>query len=356
MTGRGIDQILPHPGDPRLREPYVMDARSYVELAEAESGWIPRPVAPSYIWGDALEELEAVAPDARVVNLETSVTLDGEFWDGKVIHYRMHPENIACLTAAGIDVCALANNHVLDFGHEGLVETIETLEVAGIKVAGAGRNLGEASRPATLGLGRGGALVVYSFGSETSGVPPSWAATEDQAGVDFLPDLTERTAASIGERIHRMRRPSDVVVASIHWGSNWGYEVPRPHVRFAHRLVEEGVDIVHGHSSHHPRPIEVYRGKLILYGCGDLLNDYEGITGYEEFRDDLVLMYFVTVAADSGDLVALRMTPMRIQRCRLNRASRAETRWMRDTVSRISRAFRSRVELSKDEALALRWT
>ena len=75
------------------------------------------------------------------------------------------------------------------------------------------------------------------------------------------------------------------MVASVHWGSNWGYDIPREQTVFAHRLIDEaGVDIIHGHSSHHVRAIEVYKDRLILYGCGDFLNDYEGISGYEEFR------------------------------------------------------------------------
>ena len=101
-----------------------------------------------------------------------------------------------------------------------------------------------------------------------------------------------------------MREPGDVVVASIHWGSNWGYDVPATHTDFAHRLIDAGVDVVHGHSSHHPRPIEVYQGKLILYGCGDLIDDYEGIGGYQKYRDDLRLLYFATVSPGTGRMAA----------------------------------------------------
>jgi poly-gamma-glutamate synthesis protein (capsule biosynthesis protein) len=62
MTGRGIDHILRHPSAPALQEPYVQDARTYVELAEAASGPIPRGVDDAYIWGDALEELDRMRP------------------------------------------------------------------------------------------------------------------------------------------------------------------------------------------------------------------------------------------------------------------------------------------------------
>ncbi len=126
MTGRGIDQIMPHSSDPVLHEPYVKDARRYVELTERISGPIPRAVDPSYIWGDALDELKRAEPDLRIINLETSITGSDDYWKGKEVLYRMHPENIDCLTRAGIDACSLANNHVLDWGYAGLQETLET--------------------------------------------------------------------------------------------------------------------------------------------------------------------------------------------------------------------------------------
>src|SRR4029453_17016197 len=132
VTGRGVAQILAHSCPPGIQEPYVRDARDYVALAEDANGPISRPVAPAHIWGDALEELERIAPDARIINLETSVTTSDDSWPGKGIHYRMHPGNVDCLPAARVDVCVLANNHVLDYGRAGLGETIATLTAAGL--------------------------------------------------------------------------------------------------------------------------------------------------------------------------------------------------------------------------------
>ena len=112
--------------------------------------------------------------------------------------------------------------------------------------------------------------------------------------------------------------------------------------------------MVHGHSSHHPRPIEVYRDRLILYGCGDFINDYEGIPDYEEYRDDLRLLYFVSVDADTGELVRLRMVPLQARRMRLWHASAADAGWLQGTLDRISRGFGARVDLDPDGILALR--
>ena len=355
MTGRGVDQVLPHPSDPRLYEPYMTSALAYVELAERANGPIPRPVDFAYVWADALAELERKRPAARIINLETSVTKSDDY-QAKGINYRMSPENVGCIAAAGIDCCALANNHVLDWGYAGLGETLEVLQEAGVKTAGAGRDIREAEAPAMLDVLGPGRVIVFAFGSVTSGIPRSWAAAENRPGVNLLDDLSERTVRRIADKVREVKRPDDIVVASIHWGANWGYEVPRRHAAFAHRLIDAaGVDVVHGHSSHHAKAIEVYRGKPILYGCGDFLNDYEGIAGHEAYRDDLALMYFVSIARPEGRLVGLDMTPLRIRNFRLNRASRDDARWLGDTLTREGRRFGTRADLKDDNTLALGW-
>ncbi|MGV9992868.1 CapA family protein [Streptomyces sp. NPDC003374] len=340
MLGRGVDQILAHPGRPELRESWVRDARAYVELAEAANGPIPAPVPAAWPWGEALEALARAAPDARIVNLETSVTRCDDFAPDKEIHYRMHPANLPALTAARPDVCVLANNHVLDFGRRGLAETLGSLHGAGLRTAGAGPDAEAAYAPAVCPAAGGARVLVFALGTASSGVPPHWAATADRPGVAHLPQPTAQAAADVVRRARRLRRPGDVVVVSVHWGSNWGYHVPREHVRFARLLVDGGVDVVHGHSSHHPRPAEVYRGRLILYGCGDFIDDYEGITGYEEYRDDLRVAWFPSVETDTGRLVELRMVPLVARRMRLEEAGAGDVAWLRSTLERLVTGLR----------------
>lgn len=356
MTGRGIDQVMPHPGDPVLYESYVRNAKQYVELAEARNGPIPRPVDFAWPWGDALEELKRVAPDVRIINLETSVTTSDEYWLDKGIHYRMQPKNIPCLTAAGIDCCVLANNHVLDWGYKGLEETLQTLHDANLKTAGAGQDLNEARSPAVMELPGNNRVVVFSFGMESSGIPDRWAAKAGRAGVNLLPDLSDKTIGKIKEAVQAVKRAGDIVVFSIHWGGNWGYVIPPEQTHFAHKLIDSaGVDIIHGHSSHHAKGIEVYKDKPILYGCGDFLTDYEGITGQEKYRSDLGLMYFMRMEPGSGRLVGLEMVPVQIKRFRLHRASEEDRLWLRDTLNREGRQFNTRVEAGKENNLLLGW-
>jgi poly-gamma-glutamate synthesis protein (capsule biosynthesis protein) len=152
----------------------------------------------------------------------------------------------------------------------------------------------------------------------------------------------------------RHRRAGDVVVVSVHWGGNWGFGIPAEQCAFAHRLIDAGgADIVWGHSSHHVKGIEVRRGKLILYGCGDLINDYEGISGHEEYRGDLSLMYFPEIDAATGSLRGLRMAPMRMYRFRLERAPAEGVDWLRVTLNREGQALHTSVTLDEQGLLAL---
>src|SRR6266536_723360 len=173
MTGRGIDQVLPHPLNPRLYEPYLSDARAYVDLAENANGPVPRPVDFDYIWGEALP-----------------------------------------------------NNHVLDWGYEGLSETLRTLNAAGVKHAGAGNAAEDAAAPAVLNVPGKCRVLLFSFGSTTSGIPRQWRATSGFPGVHLLDDLSEATASQIAKGMRQFQRPGDLLIASIHWGGNWGYDIP----------------------------------------------------------------------------------------------------------------------------------
>jgi poly-gamma-glutamate synthesis protein (capsule biosynthesis protein) len=309
----------------------MKSALDYVLLAERSSGPIPRGAEPAYVWGDALDELERERPDARIVNLETAVTRS-DARAAKGINYRMSPENAACLAAAKIDCCVLANNHVLDWGRPGLAETLETLQRLGMRTAGAGRDEREAAAPARVREN----LLVFACGLDSAGVPEDWAAGPASPGVSRLPDLSRQSADALVDRIFPLKRPGDIAVVSLHWGPNWGYQVSHRQRSFARRLIDAGAaDLVHGHSSHHPLAIERYRERLILYGCGDLLNDYEGISGHEEFRPQLGLLYFPSLAAD-GRLAALVLTPMRVHRFRLERASEDDSAWLAMVLARES--------------------
>lgn len=355
MTGRGVDQVLPHPCDPQIYEAHATSAGDYVKLAEQANGPIERPMAFPEVWGDALAELDRMTPDARIINLETAVTQCADA-EPEGINYRMSPENAGVITAAGIDCCVLANNHVLDWGRSGLLETLATLADADVTYAGAGQDAKSAEAPAILTIPGNARLLVFAFACPSAGAPPSWAAGPHKPGINLITRLSAETAGAVSRGIHPVAKPRDLVLVSIHWGNNWGYEIPQEQMDFAHQLVEFGrVDIVFGHSSHHSKGIEVYRGKLILYGCGDFLDDYEGITGYEAFRDDLVLMYFPTMRTADGTLISLEMVPLQIRNMCLHRASRGDAEWLASILNREGKTLQTSVKLGLDGILRLEW-
>ena len=343
MGGRGVDQVRPSPGDPALREQYVDDARTYVELAERVNGPVPAPVDFAWPWGVALDLLDDLRPDVRVINLETSITRSDDFAPGKAVNYRMSPGNVPFVGAVRPSVCVLANNHVLDFGRRGLTETLRSLAEAGLPSAGAGEDERTARQPCAVPLGAGGRVLVFSLGFGTSGIPRSWAAAPDRSGVAYFDEPNAQAADLVVQQVADARQPGDLVVVSVHWGANWGYDVGRAERRFAHRLVEGGVDVVHGHSSHHPRPVEVHRGHLVVYGCGDLVNDYEGISGHGQFRSDLRPLYLATLDRGSGAMVRLRLAVLRAWRLSLRPATPEDVTWLATTLDRVSSSLATRV-------------
>jgi poly-gamma-glutamate synthesis protein (capsule biosynthesis protein) len=352
MLGRGIDQILPHPSDPTIYEHYMGSAVHYVRLAERRYGPIPSPCSFDYVWGDALADLDTAQPLARIINLETSITTSMRP-EPKGINYKMNPDNVVCLKMAAVDCCVLANNHILDWGVSGLLETLSTLEQEGIAVAGAGADAAQAAVPAIIDLPNDRRVLVFGFGTTTSGIPREWAAAPSKPGVNLLPDLSLATASEIAKRIVALRRPSDLVVASIHWGSNWGYQVDDEQRAFAHALIDAGAcDLLHGHSSHHPRGLEIYRDRPILYGCGDFITDYEGIEGYEQFRGDLALAYLASFE-ENGALSEFTVMPYQMRRFRLQRASQADVAWLQATWDRESARFGTHIALKDSRLVAV---
>lgn len=344
MLGRGIDHAMATSVDPELHEPHVRHAGEYVRLAEDAHGDIPTPIDGDWLWGDALPALLDLDPHARIVNLETAATAHGGWARGKGIHYRMHPENVSVLRRAGIDACILANNHVLDWGEEGLVETLAALSDAGIATAGAGRNRAEAAEPAVVHA-EPGTIRVHAYALPSAGAPRSWAAEADRPGVRWLPEAGADAADEVLAEIGPREDPAEVVVASVHWGPNWGYDVPAAQRAFAHRLVDEdAVDVVFGHSSHHPKGVEIYRGKPIVYGAGDFVNDYEGIRGHASYRPELVVGWCPAFDRERN-LLRLELLPFRLRNFRLNRPADEDVRWLADTLDRESRAWGTRVEV-----------
>jgi poly-gamma-glutamate capsule biosynthesis protein CapA/YwtB (metallophosphatase superfamily) len=272
---------------------------------------------PDWVWGDTLDLLAGA--DWRACNLECVLTgrIEPAF-PGKTFHFRSDPDNVAALEAAGIDAVSLANNHVLDFGPRALVEMLEMLDRRGIGHAGAGAHLAEARRPAVTDVG--GVRVGLLAASDNE---PGWAATDARPGIFHLP--TDPASPGVREQLLPAVRDAagrvDLLVVSLHWGSNWGFRPPVGHRSLADTLIACGADVVFGHSAHVFRGIEVRRGRPIIYGAGDFVDDY---AVHPVERNDQSLVVLVETEGRRVVRLRLRPTVIRGMQARLARDREAE--------------------------------
>jgi len=225
---------------------------------------------PAYPWGDTLSLFQQA--DVCLCNLECVLSDGGTPWFAtpKVFHFRSDAKNVTVLQAAHIDAVSLANNHVLDFDVEGLLEMRHHLEHAGIHAAGAGTTLKEAAEPVMWeAQGRKVGLIACTDNE------PEWAASANHPGVWYVPiRVQDRRAHQLFEMVQRTKANVACLIVAVHWGPNWGYDPPVGHQPFAHALIDQGADIIFGHSGHVVRGIEVYQDKPIIYCAGNFLDDY----------------------------------------------------------------------------------
>lgn len=229
-----------------------------------------------YPYAKALPYLQA--PDLLVGNLENPITTGGVPAEDKKYVFKGHPDLVPSLKEAGFDVVSLANNHTLDQGVEGLLDTIRHLDEAGIPNMGAGNNDTEAFAPVVLEAN--GFKVAY-FG--LSRVVPwvSWKADKNVAGVAETYDSRRAVAA-----IQQARVENDLIVVYAHWGEELS-EVPRSiETTLAREYIDAGADLVVGAHPHVLQGIELYKGKWIAYSLGNFIFN---MTKTEESRDTGVL-------------------------------------------------------------------
>lgn len=223
---------------------------------------------PAYPWGDLLPVLQAT--DGVVCNLECVLSDRGTPWPGKLFTFRSDARNVQVLQAAGVRAVSLANNHVLDFGDEALVDCLRLLDAAGIARAGAGRDAEEAQRPARWTC-QGVRVGLVAFTDNE----PDWEAGPDRPGVFYAPvDPADPRFQKVLRLTADLAREVDVVVVSAHWGPNWGRRPLPEHRQAARHLASAGAQVVWGHSAHIVRGVEFVDGCVVLYSCGDFVDDY----------------------------------------------------------------------------------
>ena len=299
---------------------------------------------PATVWGDVLPLL--LAADLRFVNLECVISQSGQKWqpDQKAFHFRASPRAIEVLQAARIDAVTLANNHILDYGPEALLECLTFLDRAGIPHTGAGRNLRDALAPLLVEFVGNRVAVVALTDNE-----PAWEAAEHQPGVNHVAydrhGLLEPYRTRLAEVISLARRNARFVIISAHVGPNWG--APSSAMRaLARHLLDLGADLYWGHSNHTPQGIELYQGKAILYSTGDFIDDY-AVDPTE--RNDLSFLFLLDI--QNGHLEHLHLHPVRIDNYRVGIAKGRDAAHLARHMQAKCRAFGSQLNFQNNVGL-----
>ncbi len=292
-----------------------MDTGSHARIVFGGDVMLGRLVKEEILARGAAYPLGAIAPfmraaDLTIVNLECAVTGRDAVWEGeaKAFYFGAPPDAADSLVDAGVDLVSLANNHSLDFGRQGLVDTLALLRERGIAVAGAGLNVEKALAPAVVD--RAGIRFGMAAFCDHQG---DFAAGPDQPGIAFL-DLDDELSARkrFQESLDRMRELGvEWPILSLHWGPNMVWKPSRRLVRLARAAIDLGYAALFGHSAHIFHGIEFYKGRPIFYSTGDLVDDY---AVDPEFENDGQLLFEVSLTGLAVREIALH--PVFIDDCR----------------------------------------
>eukprot|EP01084_Bolivina_argentea_P282692 483955_1 len=363
MIGRGVDQILRYPSDPSLAYT-TKTAKFYITKAEEINGKFPSYETTSkneYIWGDLMQSLNHYNPDVKLINLETTITTSNDYFPERAVHYRMHPQNIYTLKTLETHtnnnnlVCNIANNHILDYGYNGLNETIKTLYNNNISYVGVGLNINDAWKPVIIALpSKNCRIFIFGCGTQSGYIPEQWTATNTKSGINMVNPYNhskvyiQNIMKHIKKHVllyHKRDNMKNIIILTIHWGSHYAFQIEQDFITFAHVLIdyneenEIGIDMIHGHSSHNIKGFEIYKNKAIFYGCGNFINDYEGRPSHSEFHKYLGFMYFVDLNVNNGNVNNVFLKGTHIKQFSITYAKDEYLMWLYYTINKLCQRF-----------------
>jgi len=263
-----------------------------------------RGVATAMAQNGMFYPFEQMAPylqsaDLTFGNLECSLSQQGTPIPGKGIWLRGDPGAAAALRKAGFDVLSVANNHILDYDSPALLDTLEYLRNQEIDPVGAGSNLEEAVKPVFKEVN--GFKIAFVAATEMADIfwdysyPRTFEAKEDRPGVQKLdPDQLVEAVAALKDEV-------DLIVVSLHWGteySDYPLEVQR---ETAHRLVDAGAKLVIGHHPHCLQGLEVYKDSLIAYSLGNFVFDKQRLSKCQETV--LLKIFFKDLTIEKAEII-----------------------------------------------------
>ncbi|HPS28988.1 MAG TPA: CapA family protein [bacterium] len=232
---------------------------SYVENAIKKYGI-------EYPFAKVKEQIEKA--DIAFANLECVISDKGDF-RSKKINYGASLISLDSILYSGIDVFSIANNHVYDMDKTGLLRMRELLDRSPVFYGGSGKDLNEASEPVQVEVN--GLKIAFLFYNSTGS---NFCADKKTAGINCLPFENKEKALKTLKSDVKKTNKADIIILSVHWGPNYNTNTSSAQMEFAHAAIENGVDIILGHSAHIFHGIEIFNNKPIIYDMGDfLIND-----------------------------------------------------------------------------------
>lgn len=253
---------------PKLPPEWTMVSNGDVMLA--------RRVADAVSQYGAFYPFKQVAPllqkaDLTFGNLECSLSQKGTQIPGKGIWFRADPSCAPALKRAGYDVLSIANNHILDYDSPALLDTLEFLREQGIDYVGGGKDLDEAAQPVIREVN--GQKVAFVAATEMADIFWTYQYPRTFEAKAELPGVRKLDVDQLVDSVSSLRDQVDVIVVSLHWGTEYSDYPEAVQKEAAHRLVDAGAKLVIGHHPHCLQGIEVYNGSLIAYSLGNFVYD-----------------------------------------------------------------------------------
>ena len=231
-------------------------------------------------------------------NLETPIIEGREIGEYEMI-FRSNPGTELALKQTNFTIVSLANNHTLNFGEQGIKNTIELLKKAGIKYIGAGENTQEANQP--VFIEKKGIKFAFLAYNDSDVVPAFYEASTDRAGTAFM--RTDKMITAVKEA----KKNADIVIVSMHSGIEYVFKPNRPQINFAHAAIDNGADLIIGHHPHVIQTMETYKGKYIFYSLGNFIFDmYEK----EPTKESLILKIYFT----KNDIAKISLLPVYMEK------------------------------------------
>jgi poly-gamma-glutamate synthesis protein (capsule biosynthesis protein) len=238
--------------------------------------------------------------DVAIANLEAPFTKDGERFEDKKYTFKVPPNFVNGIANAGFDVVTMANNHIVDFGCDGILDSFSALEGAGLYHCGAGRNRDEACSPTIVDVN--GVKVAFLGFSMT--YPDDFWATSARCGTCYPSE------SLLYNVITQAEEQADLTVVSFHWGAE-KHNSPREYQKkFGRLAIDFGADLVLGHHPHVLQGLELYQGKLIAYSLGNyVFASYSNVA-----RTSMVLQAQI----DQNGLLMAKVIPINVHNHSIN--------------------------------------